>query len=114
MVAQTHFMPPTIIIKKNKFRSHSLFLQNISDVPALEQDMRRNEVQNKGVCTLEPAAVTNDHRTVLSLAQVWILVFIHDEQKVSKEENPKNISCGNDQHHVPGASISGGSRTQNL
>lgn len=49
-------------------------------------------MQNKWICTLEPAAVTNDYRTVLSPAQVWILVFIYDEQKVSKEEDPKNIS----------------------
>lgn len=47
--------------------------------------------------------------TVLSLAQVWILVFIHEEQKVSKEEDPKSISCGNEQHHLPGGSISEGS-----
>lgn len=71
-------------------------------------------MQNKGIHTLEPAAVTSDYLTVLSLAQIWILVFIHDEQKVSKEGDPKNISCGNDQHHLAGASISEGSWTPQL
>lgn len=93
MVAQTHFVPPTIIKKKrererNKCRSHSSFLQNISDVPNLEHDRRRNEVQNKGTHTLEAAAVSSDYITVLSPVQVWIWVLLHSEQKGSKEEDP--------------------------
>lgn len=37
-----------------------LFLQTLSDAPTLEHDRRRKEVQNKGIHTLEPAAVTSD------------------------------------------------------
>lgn len=50
-------------------------------------------MQKKGIHTLEPAAVTSDYITALSLVQVWILVCIHNEQKVSKEEDPENSSC---------------------